>query len=471
MIYKNLLKKFELDLCSADSPPEEVLLKRKESLQKLSHKVEKLSLEDSLPDLEFSGNYRVPFPFVDQVLKLNQGSLLKNQDVSKYDGFSSYGVNVFGKEVYEHCIKQSVLQNEEYGFFLNSVHPITLENIQILKEISGMDAVSFHMSGTEAVLNACRLAKFNTEKKYILKFKDAYHGWAGIPDLREISSLKDLKKAKNCAALLVNPLQYLFPRKSIKADALLFFGNQPKQMSLQEYKDFLKEILSICRSKGILFILDEVFLGFRLAYGGCQEYFDIKADMVLYGKTLGGGLPVGVVCGKKEYMHKMDSQHPLKFIANRGTFAAHPLVMLSMNQFLKYISKNIYAGLDEKWNQRVTLLNQKISKHSIEFHNLGSILAIRHSNLSLYNWMLQLYLKKNKLYLGPYGSSRLIFQVNLSDSEWVEIESILINSIREMEEDGWFYSRFKTKKEIYLFYIKKIIKETFKNANNSNIYG
>jgi glutamate-1-semialdehyde 2,1-aminomutase len=114
--------------------------------------------------------------------------------------------------------------------------------------------------------------------------------------LKEISNLKDLKKAKNCAALLLNPLQYLFPRKSIKADALLFIGNHPNQMSLDEYKEYLKEIRKICEEKGILLILDEVFLGFRLAYGGCQEYFNIKADMVLYGKTLGGRLPVGVVC-------------------------------------------------------------------------------------------------------------------------------------------------------------------------------
>ncbi len=466
VIFKNVLKKFELDLCGADSPSEEILLKRKNSLTKFTQSMDESNIEESLPDLEFSKNYRVPFPFVDQILKLNQTSLLKNKDLSEHDAFSSYGVNVFGKEVYEMCIKNSVVQNEEYGFFLNSIHPVTLENIEILKEISGMDAVSFHMSGTEAVLNACRLAKFNTDRKYILKFKDAYHGWAGITDLKEITSLKELKNSSNCAALLLNPLQFLFPKNSIKADALLFIGNEPNRMSLQEYIDYLQDIRKICDEKGIILILDEVFLGFRLAYGGCQEYFNIKADMVLYGKTLGGGLPVGVVCGKKEYMNKMDSKYPLKFLPNRGTFSAHPLVMLSMNQFLKYITREMYSGLDSKWNIRIFKLNEKLSKYSIKFQNLGSIISINHDNLSIYNWILQLYFKKNKLYLGPYGSSRLIFQINLSDTEWTQIEKIIINSIQEMEEDGWFYSRFKSKKEIYLFYIKNIIKETFKNVNN-----
>ncbi|NBU98371.1 MAG: aminotransferase class III-fold pyridoxal phosphate-dependent enzyme, partial [Spirochaetia bacterium] len=204
-IVKNTLKKFELDLCTADAPPEEILNKRRFSLSKFSVALNESPMENSLPDTEFSKNYRVPFPFIDQILKLNPSSLLKNNDISEHDAFSSYGVNVFGKEVYEKWISNSVQQNEKYGFFLNSYHPITLENVKILKEISGMDSVTFHMSGTEAVLNACRLAKFNSGKKYIAKFKDAYHGWANLPDLKEISNLKELKKLKNCAALLINP--------------------------------------------------------------------------------------------------------------------------------------------------------------------------------------------------------------------------------------------------------------------------
>jgi len=466
MKFKKILRSFELDLCSADDPPQEVLEKRKQSLNKFETKISDEIDRESFPDLEFSNRYRVPFPFLNQVLKLNRSSLIISEDSSQIDAFSSYGVNILGKEYYEKFTKDAVRDSEEFGFFLNSIHPVVLENIKILKKLSGMDAVSFHMSGTEAVLNACRLAKFNTEKKYIYKFKDSYHGWASIPDLKEIKTLKELKKANNCAAVLINPLQYLYPVGSVKADALLFIGNTPDKLSLSKYTNFLREVREICDQNGILMILDEIFMGFRLAFGGCQEYFGVKADMVLYGKTLGGGLPVGVVCGRKDTMRKFDPEHPLLFLPNRGTFAAHPLVMLSMNQFLKHINREMYVGNDERWNLRILELNKKISKYNLSFNNMGSILSINHNNLSIYNWILQLYFKKNKLYLGPYGSSRLIFKVFMNCMEWESIEKVIVSSIEEMDADGWLYSRFKTKKEIYFFYIKILIKETIKNANN-----
>lgn len=466
MKLQKLFKSFELDLCGADNPPEEILEKRKMSLQKFESKVRRENSFDSFPDMNFYNQFRVPFPFLKQVLKLNQSSLLIDEDVSHYDAFSSYGVNILGKNYYEQFIKNAIENNDKYGFFLNSIHPITIENIKILKEISDMDAVSFHMSGTEAVLNACRLAKFNTGKKYIYKFKGSYHGWASIPNLREIKTLKELKKSNNCAAVLINPLQYLYPNDSVKADALLFIGNDPNKLSIDEYRNFLHEVRSICNQKKILMIIDEIFMGFRLAYGGCQEYFGVKADMVLYGKTLGGGLPVGVVCGKKEYMRKYDPDYPLAFLPNRGTFSAHPLVMLSMNQFLKHIKKENYNGVDERWNLRVQELNTKISRYGLKFNNLGSILSIVHKNHSIYNWVLQLYFKKNKLYLGPYGSSRLILKVFMDCDEWKIFENIIIISIEEMEMDGWLYSKFKNKKEIYLFYLKILLKETIKNAYN-----
>ncbi|MEM7184871.1 MAG: aminotransferase class III-fold pyridoxal phosphate-dependent enzyme, partial [Spirochaetota bacterium] len=400
---QKIIPKFNLDFCGADNPPLEILNKRKDSIKKFHRNIDKEAEETSMLDDSFASFYRIPFPYTEKLASFQQNSLLKNKDTSKYDAFSSYGVNVFGREVYDTCIKQAVANYDEYGFFLNSVHPITLENIRYLKKISGLDSFSFHMSGTEAVLNACRLAKLNTGKKYILKFKGAYHGWASIPNLKEIKTIGQLKRSRNCAALLVNPLQILFPIGSLKADAALLLGNSTTPSSREEYSKRLQEIQQICQEKGIIFILDEVFLGFRLAYGGCQEYFNTRADMVLYGKTLGGGLPVGVVCGKEKYMQKFSKQHPLNFLPSRGTFAAHPLVMLSMNQFLKYLQPNMYDNLDSLWNARRETLNQKLqdAELPLEFINLASIFGIRHHNYSIYNWVLQLYFKKNNLYLGP----------------------------------------------------------------------
>ncbi|KAH1281298.1 hypothetical protein KXX11_004288, partial [Aspergillus fumigatus] len=92
-----------------------------------------------------------------------------------------------------------------------------------------------------------------------------------------------------------------------------------------------------CTERGIVLIFDEVFVGFRLAPGGAQEYFGVKADMVTYGKTLGGGLPVGVVCGKRELMKRFREDRPADICFARGTFNSHPYVMGAMQAFLDYL--------------------------------------------------------------------------------------------------------------------------------------
>jgi glutamate-1-semialdehyde 2,1-aminomutase len=90
----------------------------------------------------------------------------------------------------------------------------------------------------------------------------------------------------------------------------------------------------VCSERGIVLIFDEVFVGFRLAPGGAQEYFGVRADMVTYGKTLGGGLPVGVVCGSRELMKRFREDRPADICFARGTFNAHPYVMGAMHVFL-----------------------------------------------------------------------------------------------------------------------------------------
>ena len=112
----------------------------------------------------------------------------------------------------------------------------------------------------------------------------------------------------------------------------------------------------MCTRRGIVLIFDEVFVGFRLAPGGAQEYFGVRADMVTYGKTLGGGLPVGVVCGRRDLMKRFRDDRPADICFARGTFNAHPYVMGAMHEFLERLEtpavRDLYVGLDELWNRR-----------------------------------------------------------------------------------------------------------------------
>src|SRR5262249_17460060 len=132
------------------------------------------------------------------------------------------------------------------------------------------------------------------------------------------------------------------------------------------YIRWLQELREVCSARCIVLIFDEVFLGFRLSRGGAQEYFGVKADIVTYGKSVGGGLPVGVVCGKSHLMRRYNDARPLDICFARGTFNAHPYVMATMNEFLRYLDEpEVRAGyeqLDALWNNRAFELNQRLAR-------------------------------------------------------------------------------------------------------------
>jgi glutamate-1-semialdehyde 2,1-aminomutase len=228
-----------------------------------------------------------------------------------------------------------------------------LENVNMLKEISGKDEVSFHMSGTEAVMSAVRLARFNTRKDMCVMFAGAYHGWwdgvqstAGnervaddvitLTDLAESSLTVLALRASEIACVLVNPLQAFHANSPPPSDVVLATDNRAAGEDKTMYMTWLNKLKKVCSDNDIVLIFDEVYTGFRLAPGGAQEYFDIQADMVCYGKTLGGGIANGVCCGPSWLMARCDPDRPLRLAYVIGTFAAHPLLLATMNGFLRW---------------------------------------------------------------------------------------------------------------------------------------
>ena len=172
------------------------------------------------------------------------------------------------------------------------------------------------MSGTEAVMQAVRLARYHTRRTHLVRFCGAYHGWWGDVQpgvgnpvtARETYTLKDmgdaslrvLRKRRDIACVLVNPLQALHPNANAPGDSALIDSSRSAHFDRAAYAKWLSKLRAVCTERNIVLIFDEVFVGFRLAPGGAQEYFGVRADMVTYGKTLGGGLPVGVLCGRKQ---------------------------------------------------------------------------------------------------------------------------------------------------------------------------
>jgi glutamate-1-semialdehyde 2,1-aminomutase len=207
----------------------------------------------------------------------------------------------------------------------------------------------------------------------------------------------------------------------------------------------LKQLREVCTARGIVLIFDEVFLGFRLARGGAQEYFGVRADLVTYGKTLGGGFPVGVICGRKDLMRRFREERPADICFARGTFNAHPHVMAAMQVFLERLEtdevKVLYAGIDERWNGRVARLNERLrsAQVPVQVANLSTVWTVFYTMPSRYHWMFQFYLRAEGLALSWIGTGRLIFSLNFTEADFEEVAARFVRAAQAMQADGWWW--------------------------------
>ena len=465
---------------SSDGAPAEVAAQRRHALQQLGETLVSrcprtlaltASAREGLPDLQFTGAYRVPFQYspllrqhvqVGAFMEASEGVTLTDLDGNTYyDLTGSYGVNVFGVDVYRQCIAEGSARAQALGPVLGSLHPLVASNVARLQRISGLDQVSFHMSGTEAVMQAVRLARYHTGRRHLVRFCGAYHGWwedvqpgPGNPlppretytlrDLHE-NSLQVLRKRRDIACVLVNPLQALHPNKAAPGDSSLVDSSRNAGYDRAAYTEWLKQLREVCTERGIVLIFDEVFLGFRLAPGGAQEYFGVKADMVTYGKTLGGGLPVGVVCGKRELMKRYRDDRPADLCFARGTFNSHPYVMGAMAAFLDYLetpeAQLMYVDQDALQTRRAALLNQRLQAIGapVQLANMSSIWTVNYTRPSRYNWMLQFYLREQGLALSWVGTGRLIFSLNYTEADFEEVCRRFVAACQAMEAGGWWW--------------------------------
>jgi glutamate-1-semialdehyde 2,1-aminomutase len=465
---------------ASDEAPAEVVARRRSGFARLAgHLNERharsiawtAEVREGLSDLQFTSAYRVPFqysPYLREHLKLGAvateslGVTITDLDGYAYDDLTgSYGVNVFGHDLYKRCIAEGSARAQALGPVLGQLHPCVKGNVERLRRISDLDEVSFHMSGTEAVMQAVRLARYHTKRRHLVRFCGAYHGWwedvqpgPGNPlppretytlnDLDE-RSLQVLRTRRDIACVLVNPLQALHPNRAAPGDSSLVDSSRRAGADRAAYTAWLKKLREVCTERGIVLIFDEVFVGFRLAPGGAQAYYGVRADMVTYGKTLGGGLPVGVVCGRRDLMKRFREDRPADLCFARGTFNAHPYVMGAMSAFLDHLeteaAQSLYRGLDAQQDRRAAELNRQLADAGLPVRvaNLSTIWTVTYTQPSRYNWMLQFYLREQGLLLSWVGSGRLIFSLNFGDADFERVCQRFVDAGRTMAADGWWW--------------------------------
>ncbi|WP_407176572.1 aminotransferase class III-fold pyridoxal phosphate-dependent enzyme [Bradyrhizobium sp. STM 3562] len=468
------------DFFRSDGAPAEVATKRQDGFFRLAElykqrfaQSRQMTAEAAgrISDLQFTQAYRVPFQYSRLVrehlsagtfMQASSGVTLTDLDGNVfYDLAGSYGVNIFGYDFYKECIENGEKRAHALGPVLGLYHPVVAENVRRLCEISGLDEVSFHMSGTEAVMQAVRLARYHTRRTHLVRFAGAYHGWWGdvqpgvgnpvsphetytLADMSE-RTLHVLRTRRDIACVLVNPLQALHPNANAPSDGSLVDSSRKGGVDRAAYGEWLKKLREVCTERNIVLIFDEVFVGFRLAPGGAQDYFGVRADMVTYGKSLAGGLPIGVVCGKRELMRRFRDDRPADVCFARGTFNSHPYVMTAMDEFLSRLASEnfraVYNGLDEIWNGRARQLNEALAaqKLPVRVANLSSIWTVTYTEPSRYNWMLQYYLRAEGLALSWVGTGRFIFSLNYTDADFAEVMQRFVSAASKMQQDGWWW--------------------------------
>jgi len=256
--------------------------------------------------------------------------------------------------------------------------------------VPNIDKIRFVNSGTEACMSAVRLARGFTKRDKIIKFSGCYHGHSdsfliqagsgastfGIPNSPGVTQ----GTAKDTLLANYNDLEsvaQLFESNKYEIAAIIVEPVAGNMGCVPPLNGFLEGLRKLCDANGVLLIFDEVMTGFRLAKGGVQELFGIKADIVCFGKVIGGGLPVGAFAARNEIMNYLS---PLGPVYQAGTLSGNPLAMAAGFAMLNELNQDdaIFKRLDEKTTYLETGIRDVLTKNQIAFtiNKVGSMISV-----------------------------------------------------------------------------------------------
>ncbi len=314
------------------------------------------------------------------------GSILKDADGNEYiDYVGSWGPMILG-HAYPKII-EAVKEKVAYGTSFGAPTELEIQLAElIVSMVPNIDKVRMVNSGTEACMSAIRLARGYTGRDKIIKFEGCYHGHAdsflikagsgastfGVPNSPGVTK----GTAADTLTAAYNNLQQVeeLVKKHHREIAAIIVEPVAGNMGcVLPRPEFLQGLRKICDMENILLIFDEVMTGFRLAKGGAQELLNIKADIVTFGKIIGGGLPVGAYAANNELMNFISPVGP---VYQAGTLSGNPVAMIAGYTLLKELNDNpnIYSELENKTKYLMTKIESP--KHKIQMNQLGSMFSI-----------------------------------------------------------------------------------------------
>eukprot|EP00929_Paragymnodinium_shiwhaense_P035936 TRINITY_DN19325_c0_g1_i1.p1 TRINITY_DN19325_c0_g1~~TRINITY_DN19325_c0_g1_i1.p1 ORF type:complete len:584 (-),score=137.42 TRINITY_DN19325_c0_g1_i1:308-2059(-) len=399
------------------------------------------------------------------VVEKSEGVELTDVDGVKYlDGSGSYGVNCFGFTKTKEFLQAGMQLASQLGPCLGPMHPIVAENIKMILKVYQKEddgEVSFHMSGTEAVMSAVYQARFHSQKRLVVAFQGTYHGWwdgvmQGAGNDRFASDMLVLKdqspeslellklRASEIACVLVNPISG-FGWKNAPTSKLETAKVNAGEESIQAFKKWLEQLRETCTASGITMIFDEIWT-FQLGQGGAQELYGVKPDLICLGKALGGGHAVGCVVGPSRLMERRDPVRPMRVNFAVGTFKGNPIVMGSMNAALKFVTSADAAvkfnGLRDRVSKWVVAGNKALQKEDLPIRIAAyrSTWCICYDQASAYNFLFQYYLRDEGLQMCWVGTGKMLLNIEFSEADLERLTDLIIRAGKRFKQDGWWWS-------------------------------
>jgi amino acid adenylation domain-containing protein len=288
------------------------------------------------------------------VIGRSKGSHVWDIDGNEYvDVLNGFGMNLFGWQ--PDFVNDAVRAQLDLGYEIGPQHPLAGEVAKLVCELTGFDRAGLCNTGSEAVMGAVRIARTVTGRNTLVIFTGSYHGIFDEVIVRATKKLRAVPAAPGImpsSAQNVLVLDYGTPESMQiireRADELAAVLVEPVQSRRPDFqpREFLQELREVTQASGSLLILDEVVTGFRCHPGGIQSLFGIRADLCTYGKVMGGGFPIGVIAGKREFMDALDGgqwQYGDDSIPTvgvtyfAGTFVRHPLALAAAKAVLEHL--------------------------------------------------------------------------------------------------------------------------------------
>ena len=333
------------------------------------------------------------------VVNKSRGSRLWDLDGNEYiDALNGFGSNFLGYQ--PESVTNALHRQIENGYELGPQHELAGKVCKLICEFTNFDRSALCNTGSEAVLGAMRIARTVTGRSTIVAFSGSYHGIVDEVIVRGTKNLKSYPAApgimpeavKNMLILDYGTEESLAIIKE-HAHELAAVLVEPVQSRRPEFQpvEFLKELRKITSASGTALIFDEVITGFRMHPGGAQAMFEVQADLGTYGKVVAGGLPIGIIAGKKLFMDALDGgfwefgnasvpESGVTYFA--GTFVRHPLALaasLASLEYMKAKGPSLQTFVNEKTSGLAEAFNQICIQKGIPVYvaQFGSLWKIK----------------------------------------------------------------------------------------------